>query len=98
MTQSVTKSFLLGADPRPAVAAMRASGSNPEPQRRPLRVVLLGSRQDVIETIKNLHRRGFAEAGEWMVPIPCPSGDDVGIILARRQPDDHISILTKFLL
>ena len=65
--------------------------------RRPLRVVLLGSRQDVIETIKNLHRRGFAEAGEWSAPIPCPDGTTVERLLPRRQADDQISILTKYL-
>jgi hypothetical protein len=65
--------------------------------RRPLRVVLLGSRQDVIETIKNLHRRGFAEAGEWSAPIPCPDGSAVERLLPSRYSDDQISILTKYL-
>jgi hypothetical protein len=65
--------------------------------RRPLRVVLLGSRQDVIETVKNLHRRGFAQAGEWSAPIPCPDGTAVERLLPSRYPDDQISILTKYL-
>jgi hypothetical protein len=65
--------------------------------RRPLRVVLLGSRQDVIETIKNLHQRGFAEAGAWSLPMPCPNAAEVAQRLPDRRPDDQISILTKYL-
>ena len=65
--------------------------------RHPLRLILLGSRPDIIVTIKNLHRRGFAEANEWSQPIPCPSAGDVARILAQRHPDDQISILTRHL-
>jgi hypothetical protein len=62
-----------------------------------LRVVLLGSRQDVVETIKNLHRRGFAPAGEWSAPIPCPDAAAVTQMLPNRRADDQISILTRYL-
>lgn len=67
----------------------------PSGLRRPLRIVLLGSRQHISDTIKNLHRRGFAEAGEWSEPIPCP--DSTEQLLPPRYPDDQISILTKYL-
>jgi hypothetical protein len=60
-------------------------------------VILLGARPDIIVTVKNLHRRGFAEANEWSRPIPCPSAGDVARILAQRQADDQISILTRYL-
>ncbi|MGP1385828.1 MAG: hypothetical protein ACTS2F_19880 [Thainema sp.] len=72
-------------------------GQNLRDNRHPLRLILLGSRPDIIITIKNLHRRGFAEANEWSHPIPCPSAGDVARILAQRHPDDHISILTRYL-
>ncbi|MBE9182765.1 hypothetical protein IQ268_29965 [Oculatella sp. LEGE 06141] len=68
------------------------------PSRRPLRVLLLGDKQDVINTIKNLHRRGFAEAGEWSKPVLCPNSAEMNDrILLNLPPDRCISILTKYL-
>ncbi len=90
--------FILGAAPHAAPQAAAANPSHPQREgRHPLRIILLGSRPDIIVTIKNLHRRGFAEANEWSQPIPCPSAGDVARILSQRQPDDHISILTRYL-
>ena len=90
--------FILGAASQ---AAPQSDATNPSPAQRdgrhPLRIILLGSRPDIIITIKNLHRRGFAPADEWSQPIPCPSTSDVTRILAQRQPDDQISILTRYL-
>jgi hypothetical protein len=66
--------------------------------RRPLRVLLLGDREDVIETIKNLHRRGFAPAGEWSKAIACPNaGEVVSQVVSNLPPDSVVSILTKYL-
>jgi hypothetical protein len=72
------------------------------PNRRPLRLLLLGSKQDVIATIKNLHKRGFAEPHEWTKPIPCPnpgeesdSPETLRDRLFNLPADSVISILTK---
>ena len=70
--------------------------SGPRDGRHPLRIILLGTRPDIIITIKNLHRRGFAEANEWSQPIPCPGTEDVARLLPR-QPDAQMSILTRYL-
>ncbi|MGP1388015.1 MAG: hypothetical protein ACTS2F_31050 [Thainema sp.] len=89
--------FILGAA---SDAALQSSAPNPssfQPDgRHPLRIILLGTRSDIIITIKNLHRRGFAEANDWSQPIPCPSASDVTRLLPR-QADDQISILTRYL-
>ncbi|MBD1870645.1 hypothetical protein H6F95_25760 [Cyanobacteria bacterium FACHB-471] len=37
-----------------------------------LRVLVIGSRDGVIETIHDLHRRGFAEVGMWSPLLPAP--------------------------
>ncbi len=90
--------FILGTASQ---AAPQDRATNPNSAQRdgrhPLRIILLGTRPDIIITIKNLHRRGFAEANEWSQPIPCPSAGDVARILAQRHPDDQISILTRYL-
>ena len=88
--------FILGAAD-PAAPQSGATNSNLRDGRHPLRLILLGSRPDIIVTIKNLHRRGFAEVNEWSQPIPCPSAGDVARVLAQRHPDDQISILTRYL-
>ncbi len=90
--------LILGAASNAAPQAAAAQPSQPTRDgRHPLRIILLGTRPDIIITIKNLHRRGFAPADEWSQPIPCPSASDVARILAQRQPDDQISILTRYL-
>ncbi|MGP1382824.1 MAG: hypothetical protein ACTS2F_04640 [Thainema sp.] len=90
--------LFLGAAPDAAPQTAATQPSYPARDgRHPLRIILLGSRPDIIVTIKNLHRRGFAEANEWSQPIPCPSAGDVARVLAQRHPDDQISILTCYL-
>ncbi|MGP1383803.1 MAG: hypothetical protein ACTS2F_09605 [Thainema sp.] len=81
-------------------AAPQSGAPNPNSSQRngrhPLRIILLGTRPDIIITVKNLHRRGFAEANEWSQPIPCPSAGDVARLLPRH-PEDQLSILTRYL-
>lgn len=57
-TQLTTQRLTLSCeiDPR--------SGNIPDnPNQERLRVILMGTPEDVTNTIHNLHRRGFAEAG-----------------------------------
>ncbi|NJN87044.1 MAG: hypothetical protein HC881_13070 [Leptolyngbyaceae cyanobacterium SL_7_1] len=80
-------------------AARPSSGSAlPPSNRRPLRVLLLGDRQDVLDTIKNLHQRGFAPAGEWSRVMACPTADEVmQRVVVSLPADGVVSILTKYL-
>jgi hypothetical protein len=89
-------SFILGDYPTPSEENLRIVEKLARTNRRPLRVVLLGARPDVIMTIHNLHRRRFAEAREWSRPMPCPSVTEMTRILANHRPTDQISILTKY--
>ena len=74
------------------------SSPSPRGDRQPLRVLLLGTREDVTETIKNLHQRGFAPAGDWSKPVACPScGEKVSQILPHLPTGSMVSILTKYL-
>jgi hypothetical protein len=76
----------------------QVGASSPSPSRRPLRVLLLGTREDVTETIKNLHQRGFASAGDWSKPVACPScGEKVSQMLPHLPAGSMVSILTKYL-
>jgi uncharacterized protein YceH (UPF0502 family) len=64
--------------------------------RHPLRILLIGSERDVQETIKNLHRRGFAEATLWSRIMAYPNREAVDYLLPIRS-DSVVSILTKYL-
>ena len=82
----------------PDSSASPPPSSSTNPDRRPLRVVLLGDREDVMATIKNLHRRGFAEVGDWSKAIACPNtGEVVNQVLLTLPTDSVVSILTKYL-
>jgi hypothetical protein len=57
------------------------------PDRERLRVLIIGSRDGVTETIYDLHHRGFAEVGLWSPLLPAPSSGEVMSILTRdRRP------------
>ena len=83
---------------RPHQPQATTSSPSPSSSRRPLRVLLLGTREDVTETIKNLHQRGFAPAGDWSKPVACPScGEKVNQMLPHLPVGSVVSILTKHL-
>ncbi|MBD2070150.1 hypothetical protein H6F93_21990 [Leptolyngbya sp. FACHB-671] len=50
-----------------------------------LRVLIIGSRDGVIETIHDLHRRDFAEVGMWSPLLPAPNSGEVMSILTRDR-------------
>lgn len=50
-----------------------------------LRVILVGTPTSVIQTIQNLHRRGFAEVGAWSQLLPTGYEDEVMSILTRTR-------------
>ncbi|MBD2328072.1 hypothetical protein [Alkalinema sp. FACHB-956] len=57
-------------DARSQEAAAILTRDRSSQERRPVRVLVIGDRQDVLATIKNLHQRGFAPMGEWSRPLP----------------------------
>jgi hypothetical protein len=82
--------------------AVSASPSTPDSlylpkPRRPLRVLLIGERQDILTTIQNLHKRGFADAGDWSIPLPYPPQNAVSQFIPRGLSHVVISVHTKYL-
>jgi len=55
------------------------------PDREPLRILVIGSRDGVIETIHDLHRRSFAEVSLWSPLLPTPNLHEVMSILTRYR-------------
>jgi hypothetical protein len=70
---------------------------DPETSRRPLRVLLVGDRQDVLATIQNLHGRGFAPAGHWSRPLPWRTPEEtLQPQLLTLPPGSGINIYTQY--
>jgi ACT domain-containing protein len=91
-------SFILGDYPSPSEEYLKIlSELDRGPDRYPLRVILVGREEDVQETIKNLHRRGFAAVGEWSKPIPLSRMSNPPAQLLSPQSGNVISITTKYL-
>jgi hypothetical protein len=55
------------------------------PERERLQVLVIGSRDGVVETIHNLYHRGFAEVGAWSPLLPAPDLGEVMSILTRYR-------------
>lgn len=53
------------------------------PNREPLRLLAIGSRQGVTDTIQTLHRLRFAEVSEWSPLMPTATPGEVMSILTR---------------
>ncbi|MBD2070457.1 hypothetical protein H6F93_23590 [Leptolyngbya sp. FACHB-671] len=54
-------------------------------ERDRIRVLIISSRDGVIETIHDLYHRGFAEVSAWSPLLPAPSSGEVMSILTRDR-------------
>ncbi|MCY7284382.1 MAG: hypothetical protein LH679_13315 [Cyanobacteria bacterium CAN_BIN43] len=68
-----------------AIAAQTAALPQPMPHREQLAVLLIGSPEGVRENIHELHRRGYAEAGNWSGLLPAPNPGEVMSVLIRYR-------------
>lgn len=80
----MSKNFLLFAsDSSPSTAALETPSESPNRDRESLRILIIGSRQGVTNTIQTLHRLRFAEVREWSPLLPAPNSGEVMSILTR---------------
>lgn len=80
------KKFLLSASETPSSEPTQMPVEPPIPEREPLRILVIGSRHGVTNTIQTLHRLRFAEVREWSPLMPA------------SNPGEVMSILTRYLL
>jgi alkanesulfonate monooxygenase SsuD/methylene tetrahydromethanopterin reductase-like flavin-dependent oxidoreductase (luciferase family) len=69
----------------PSTPAAERESALQNPERERLRILVIGSRDGVIETIHDLYRRGFAEVSAWSPLLPAPSSGEVMSILTRDR-------------
>jgi hypothetical protein len=61
-----------------------ASERLPQRGQAKVRVILLGTPEDVSSVIHELYQRGFADVGDWSPPQPIPHTDEIIRVQIRR--------------
>jgi hypothetical protein len=71
-----------------SIGLARPSSESEMPDREPIRFLIIGTREGVMEEIKNFFAIGFAQVDEWSPLTPLPKTDLVMTILIRyrKQP------------
>lgn len=78
----MTQSFLTQTNPTLLISADKDSQAI-EPNREPVRLMAIGSRDGVLRVIHTLHHLRFAEVREWSPLLPAPTPGEVMSILTR---------------
>jgi hypothetical protein len=80
----MTEDFLLDSsetsEPETPLPAIPSS----DPNRHPLKVLIVSSPQGVTNTIHTFYRLGYAQVSEWSKPQPTQNPGEVMSILSRR--------------
>jgi len=78
------KNFLMFAsESSPSTTPIEAPIDPSARDRESLRILIIGSRHGVTNTIQTLHRLRFAEVREWSPLLPAPNSGEVMSILTR---------------
>jgi hypothetical protein len=67
--------------------------SYPKPDREPVKILVIGSKQAVSAIVAALHQLGFAEIFEWTDFLSAPSADRP----LQFQPGEVMKALVKYL-
>jgi hypothetical protein len=67
--------------------------SYPKPDREPVKILVIGSKQSVRTIVVALHQLGFAEIFEWTDFLPAPNADRP----LRFQSGEVMKALVKYL-
>ncbi|MFB2980488.1 peptide ABC transporter substrate-binding protein [Microseira sp. BLCC-F43] len=68
-----------------SIGLARPSSESEMPDREPIRFLIIGTREGVMEEIKNFFAIGFAQVDEWSPLTPLPKTDLVMTILIRYR-------------
>ncbi|WP_017297305.1 hypothetical protein [Nodosilinea nodulosa] len=67
--------------------------SYPNPDREPVKILVIGSKRSVSSIVVALHQLGFAEIFEWTDFLSAPNADR----LIQFRPDEVMKALIKYL-
>jgi len=78
----MTQEFIPNPTPQPQTPLPANPPS--EPNRVPLKVLIISTPQGVSSTIHTFYRLGYAQVSEWSKPQPTQNPGEVMSILSRR--------------
>ncbi|NJK75061.1 MAG: hypothetical protein HC942_14700 [Microcoleus sp. SU_5_6] len=78
------QNFLTNTSQNSTMPASTDVVASPLPRRESVKLMVIGSRQGVLNIIYTLFRLGFAEVGEWSPLLPGPQPGEVMSILIRQ--------------
>lgn len=77
------------------IGSVRPSSESEMPEREPIRFLIIGTREGVMEEIMNFYAIGFAEVDEWSPITPLPKTDLVMTILIRYRKQSSTDLSTR---
>ncbi|HEY9742255.1 MAG TPA: hypothetical protein V6C90_17345 [Coleofasciculaceae cyanobacterium] len=80
----MTQDFIPDSDQTPDPETPDPANTSSEPNRVPLKILVISSPKVVNSTIHNFYRLGYAEVSEWSKPQPTQNPGEVVSILSRR--------------
>ncbi len=80
----MTQDFIPDSDQTPNPETPLPANTPSEPNRVPLKILVISSPKVVNSTIHNFYRLGYAEVSEWSKPQPTQNPGEVMSVLSRR--------------
>jgi hypothetical protein len=80
----MTEDFITDSSEIPDPETPLPASQPPEPNRHPLKILIISSRTGVNNTIHTFYRLGYAEVSEWSKPQPTKNPGEVMSVLSRR--------------
>lgn len=84
----MTEDFIPDSDQTADPETPPPTNTSSEPNRVPLKILVISSPKVVNSTIHNFYRLGYAQVSEWSKPQPTQNPGEVMSILSRRVLSD----------
>ncbi|MFB8788180.1 MAG: hypothetical protein U7123_04875 [Potamolinea sp.] len=80
----MTEDFIPDSEQTPEPGNTLPSNTPSEPNRVPLKILIISSPKVVNNTIHTFYRLGYAQVSEWTKPQPTQNPGEVMSVLSRR--------------
>lgn len=84
----MTEDFIPDSDQTPNSETPLPGNTSSEPNRVPLKILVISSPKGVTSTIHTFYRLGYAQISEWSKLQPTQTPGEVMSVLSRRIPID----------
>lgn len=78
------ENFLANDSELPSTEVDLQASTAPVPEKKFVKVMVIGSRKGITSTIKMLHHLRFAEVREWSPPVPYEDSGELMSLLRKK--------------